>query len=172
MVGMGALMSSGIGAVAIIAGAAAIGIMAVAIYGIGKAMQQLSNPLQSFASTMPMLPSFGAQILDFGKSIIDMPIDGIYATADAMNKLAESIGNVVNNTGALTALPQLQNYNIAGIGAESNNESFNQPSNAEIVNRLDRLILLLEHGADIRINEKQIGVWLGKMTSKINSIEN
>jgi hypothetical protein len=42
----------------------------------------------------------------------------------------------------------------------------------DVLQRLDKLIALIENGADIRINEKKIGVWLGKYTSKVNSLEN
>lgn len=174
MVGLGAIMSSGVGAVAILLGAAAIGIMAVAFYGLGKAVQALAPSLATIAGIGPALPAIGEQLTAFGASIIAMPIDGILATADAMGKLAESIGLVATNMQSLTALTTVPQFNLNTIPIEGGSTGgFGvQSSTQDITTRLDRLILLIEQGADIRLNEKQIGIWMGKMQSKINSIEN
>lgn len=101
LAGVGAIMSSGIGAVAILAGAAAMIVIAGALYILGKALQEVSIGFQSLNMIQPILTG-----------LISM-VGGIFELAGAFTGLAASLGLIAIS--GIAALPAL--LGLAAVGA-------------------------------------------------------
>jgi len=74
-------------------------------------------------------------------------------------------------------LPVLANASKLGVmgntgGGDTEGTGGVTNSQAEVLAELRAIRELLEQGADIRINEKMIGRWMGKYQSSVNTLEN
>ena len=102
VMGLGMIMSSGVGAVALLAGAAAMIVVAGAIWVLGKAIQEM-------AIGFAMLGVVGSQL----GGLISM-IPGIFGLAAAFVALGASLG--ILGTVGVMALPVLLGLGVAGAG--------------------------------------------------------
>lgn len=99
---VGAIMTSGVGAVAIIAGAAAMLVIAGAMYVLGKALQEISIGFNALGMIQPIL-----------SGLVGM-VTGIFALSAAFGVLAGSLALL--GIAGIAALPALMGLSIAGAG--------------------------------------------------------
>ena len=98
---LGAIMSSGVGAVAILAGAAAMLVVATSVYVLGKALQEM-------ATGFSMISTLGTQL----SGLISI-IPGIFGLAAAFTTLGASLAVIA--VAGMAALPAL--LGMAAVGA-------------------------------------------------------
>ena len=82
VVALGVLMSSGVGAVAILAGAAAMVVMAGALYILGKAMQEIGGGLSAI----------GEGVVNIGNTVTGEMIGLLYSLGPALASAAAGVG--------------------------------------------------------------------------------
>jgi hypothetical protein len=102
VMGLGLIMSSGVGAVAILAGAAAMLVVAASVYVLGKALQEMGAGFSALGQIQPIV-----------SGLVSM-VGGIGLLAVAFTGLAGSLALL--GTAGLLALPTLMGLGVAGAG--------------------------------------------------------
>ena len=156
---VGAIMMSGVGAVAIIAGAGAMAIMAGTLWILGKALQEIATPMDmlsigigNLAMNVGILPKIGSGFASMA--------GGIVALAGSMLLLTPFLPGLL----ALSTIGGTVTTKTATTGTKTSNE--------DITNELKMIRALIEQGANINIDKNKVGSWLGKYYSTVRSIEN
>lgn len=148
---LGAIMSSGVGAVAILAGAAAIGIIAGSLYVLGAAIEKISGGLGEIANL--------GSAFDFASIGIDKMAASIYKLSEALQSIeTEKVEElkalvattalaapVVAATGAITDLIQ----GIAGTGDAG--------TDTETIKKLDAILTAIKEGGDVYLDSSKVG---------------
>jgi len=170
---LGVVMTSGVGAIAIIAGAAAMLIMAAALLVLGIAIQQMGK---GFDMMREGLTGMGEVLMPL---IVMLP--GIIALSGALTALGLSM--IPLAAGALLLLPalpvlktlaELGQLNLFGGGSATTTTSAGETpemaeSNTKVVEKLDELITLVKQGGVLNIDGKKAGEYisLASITSNL-----
>jgi len=96
---------------------------------------------------------------------------GFAAMGAGLIPFALGLGLITPLIPIISLLNGLGSIGISTKSKESS-KSTESASNKDITDRLDKLIEILMSGADINIDGRQIGKWLGKHHSSVNLIEN
>jgi hypothetical protein len=149
---LGVIMSSGVGAVAIIAGAAAMVIVAAAVYVLGKALQEMAT---AFDMMLPMTESLMSLV---------MIIPGLVALASTFGLLSVGIATMAASLLVLTpVLPALLALGSLApvVGALTGNASSDSPaatsSSDSVIEKLDELITVVKAGGTINLDGRKVG---------------
>jgi len=149
---LGFIMSSGVGALAIIAGAAAMVIVAAAVYVLGKALQEMAK---AFDMMLPMTDSLLSLV---------MIIPGLVALAYTFGLLAVGISTMAASLLILTpVLPALLALGSLApvVGALTGNASSDSPaatsSSDSVIEKLDELISVVKAGGAINLDGRKVG---------------
>jgi len=161
---IGAIMMSGVGALAIVAGAGAMLIMASALLVLGIAIQQISKGMESFVPTIQTLAPMS---------------EGIFKLAGAFTALGVSMGAMALGALALIpALPVLMTLaaigalggNVLGGGGEKTAANGESPVELKLIEtnaKLDKLIEIMGEGGIIAENLHGIKRNTGDFTDSI-----
>lgn len=151
---IGAIMSSGVGAVAILAGAAAMIVIAGALYVLGKALQEISIGFQAMSTIQPIL-----------SGLISM-VGGIFALAGAFTALSASLGLIaISGIAALPALLGLAAvgtglgvlFNALGGGETSGVENGSLSEyESSMLSKMDALINEVAKGRDVYLDKEKV----------------
>lgn len=148
---LGVIMSSGVGAVAILAGAAAMVIVAAAVYVLGKAIQEMAS---GFGMMIPMTDSLLSLV---------MIIPGLIALAYTFGLLSVGIATMAASLLILTpVLPALLALGSLApvVGALTGNTSSDKPatsSSDSVIEKLDELITVVKAGGAIKLDGRKVG---------------
>ena len=146
---LGALMSSGVGAVAILAGAGAMLIVAAAVYVLGKALQEMAKGFDSMGSITTQLTNLvllAPSMLLAAAGFVAMGY-GLIALSAGLLLLAPMLP-VLMALGGLTAI----GMSLNGEGSDSKDGGDNI-----IAQKLDTLIELISKGGTINMDGKKVG---------------
>lgn len=164
---LGAIMSSGVGAVAILAGAAAMIVVAASVYILGKAIQEMAigfSAMETIGSTISGLVSM---------------IGGISSLTASFIGLAGSLALL--GTAGLIALPALMGLSIAseGLGfiADIMGVSKSEPTTAiqsdtiseyhtQMLSKMDKLINAVQTNKDVYLDKEKVTSIVMKTSEK------
>jgi hypothetical protein len=143
---VGAIMMSGVGAVAILAGAAAIAVMAGGLFILGKALQEIGTGMNLMAPALTVLDSLGSKAAALGT--VQASLMGI---ADGLREISDA------GTGAI---PVLDKMVALGSGANSIGESkskADEGSLAAVEAKLSELVAAVKAGGNVYIDSNKVG---------------
>jgi hypothetical protein len=162
---VGAIMSSGVGAVAILAGAAAMIVIAGALWILGKALQEISIGFQAMGTIQPIL-----------SGLISM-VGGIFALAGAFTALSASLGLIAIS--GIAALPALLGLAAVGagmgmlfgaLGMGSENSGVEQGSLSEyessMLSKMDALINEVAKGRDVYLDKEKVTAVISRTSER------
>ena len=155
VMGLGLIMSSGVGAVAILAGAAAMLVVAASVYVLGKALQEMGAGFSALGQIQPIV-----------SGLVSM-VGGIGLLALAFTGLAGSLALL--GTAGLLALPTLMGLGIAGaglgmlvnaVGGESQSSGVETESISEyqstMLTKMDDLINAVKTNKDVYLDKEKV----------------
>lgn len=155
VMGLGLIMSSGVGAVAILAGAAAMLVVAASVYVLGKALQEMGAGFSALGQIQPIV-----------SGLVSM-VGGIGLLAVAFTGLAGSLALL--GTAGLLALPTLMGLGIAGaglgmlvnaVGGESQSSGVETESISEyqstMLTKMDDLINAVKSNKDVYLDKDKV----------------
>ena len=148
---LGVLMSSGVGAVAIIAGAAAMVIVASSVYILGKALQEMASGF----SMMGDLTSQIGQLVTIAPGMA-LAAAGFLAMGVGIAGMAAGLALITPMLPTLLALGALAPA-IGGLTGASSTSSGKANGSSEIAEKLDTLIDLISKGGTINMDGKKVG---------------
>lgn len=160
---VGAIMMSGVGAVAILAGAGAFVIMSGALFILGKALQQIAPPMESFSTHIAQLAEHASDMPMIGSGFAAMGL-GIMSLVGSLIALTPLIPVL----GALTALNAVNAEINARGGTTVEHETKRDP----VLEELKAIRKLIEQGSEIKLGQDKVGRWFGKQQSTANALEN
>ena len=149
---LGVLMSSGVGAVAIIAGAAAMVIVASSVYILGKALQEMASGF----SMMGDLTSQIGQLVTIAPGMA-LAAAGFLAMGVGIAGMAAGLALITPMLPTLLALGALAPA-IGGLTGASSTSSGKANGSSEIAEKLDTLIDLISKGGTINMDGKKVDV--------------
>ena len=150
---VGAIMTSGVGAVAILAGAAALVIMAGGLYVLGKALQEVGEGMNLMEPALALVSSIGdkaAGLATVGASLLGIAA-GLREIADA-------------GTGAIPVLQKINALGGGGSAGESTERtiggvtrSSNEEGTVALAAKMDALIAAVKAGGDVYLDSNKVG---------------
>lgn len=165
LAGIGAIMTSGIGAVAILAGAAAMLVIASSLFVLGKALQEISIGFQALNMIQPILGG-----------LVSM-VGGIFALAGAFTALSASLGLIaISGIAALPALLGLAAvgagmgmlFGALGMGGETTGVENGSLSEYEssMLSKMDALITEVAKGRDVYLDREKVTAVVTKTSER------
>ena len=155
VMGLGLIMSSGVGAVAILAGAAAMLVVAASVYVLGKALQEMGAGFSALGQIQPIV-----------SGLVSM-VGGIGLLAVAFTGLAGSLALL--GTAGLLALPTLMGLGVAGaglgmlvnaVGGEGQSSGVETESVSEyqstMLTKMDDLINAVKTNKDVYLDKEKV----------------
>jgi len=149
--GLGLIMSSGVGAVAILAGAAAMVVVAGSVYILGKALQEMAT---AFDMMLPMTESLMGLV---------MIVPGLVALASTFGLLSVGIASMAASLLVLTpVLPALLALGSLApvVGALTGTTATEAPAAStsdSVIEKLDELITVVKAGGTINLDGRKVG---------------
>jgi len=149
--GLGLIMSSGVGAVAILAGAAAMVVVAGSVYILGKALQEMAT---AFDMMLPMTESLMGLV---------MIVPGLVALASTFGLLSVGIASMAASLLVLTpVLPALLALGSLApvVGALTGTTTTEAPAAStsdSVIEKLDELITVVKAGGTINLDGRKVG---------------
>ena len=154
---VGAIMMSGVGALAILAGAAAIVIMAGGLFILGKALQEVGEGMQMMEPALSLVASIGDKAM--GLMTVGASLMGIAA---GLREIASA------GTGAIPVLDKINA--LAGGGNKSVGEAKGKEkegSMAALEAKFDTLIEIVKQGTTITLDGAKISTSVNRNLPKI-----
>ena len=142
---VGAIMTSGVGAIAIVAGAAAIVIMAGGLYVLGKALQEVGEGMALMEPALALVSSIGDKAA--GLATIGASLMGI---AGGLKEIAAA------GAGAIPVLDSLANLGGSRSVGEAKNKS-DEGSLAAVEKKLEDLIAAVRAGGNVYMDSNKVG---------------
>jgi len=143
---VGAIMMSGVGAVAILAGAAAITVMAGGLFILGKALQEIGEGMNLMTPALTVLDSLGSKAAALGT--VQASLMGI---ADGLREISDA---------GIGAIPVLDKLVALGSGGNSIGESktkVEEGSLAAVEAKLTELISVVKSGGHVYLDSNKVG---------------
>jgi hypothetical protein len=169
LAGVGAIMMSGVGAVAILAGAAAMLVIAASLYVLGKALQEIAIGFHAMEMIQPIL-----------SGLVSM-VGGILMLAGAFGVLAASLAVLaVSGIAALPALLGLAAvgagmgmlFSVLGIGDDESStgggatkESLSEYESS-MLSKMDALINEVAKGRDVYLDRDKVTAVVSRTTER------
>lgn len=142
---VGAIMMSGVGAVAILAGAAAIVVMAGGLFILGKALQEIGTGMNLMTPALTVLDNLGSKAAAL--ATVQASLMGI---ASGLKEISDA------GTGAIPVLDKLVNLGSGGGSIGESKSKAEEGSLAEVGKKLDALIQVVKQGGNIYMDGKHI----------------
>ena len=161
---LGSIMSSGVGAIAIIAGAAAMLIVAAAVYVLGKAIQEMAigfsmmgeigNAITELSGLGPAFIMIAAGFAAMGAGLIPFAfglaaITPFLPTLIALAAMGTALGYV---TGALGGGGESGSDGEAGIDGANGNDG-----NGKLIEKIDDLIAAVKQSGNVILDGRKVG---------------
>jgi hypothetical protein len=143
---VGAIMMSGVGAVAILAGAAAIAVMAGGLFILGKALQEIGAGMNLMAPALTVLDSLGSKAAALGT--VQASLMGI---ADGLREVSEA------GTGAIPVLDKLVALGSGGNSIGESKSKAEEGSLAAVEAKLVELITVVRAGGNVYLDSNKVG---------------
>lgn len=140
---VGAIMMSGVGALAILAGAAAIVIMAGGLFILGKALQEVGEGMQMMEPALSLVASIGDKAM--GLMTVGVSLMGIAA---GLREIASA------GAGAIPVLDKINT--LAGGGNKSAGEAKGKGEKSSLEEKIDNLVTELSKNQviNVKVGEK------------------
>jgi hypothetical protein len=165
LAGVGAIMTSGVGTVAILAGAAAMLVIASSLFVLGKALQEISIGFQALNTIQPIL-----------SGLVSM-VGGIFMLAGAFTALSASLGLIaISGIAALPALLGLAAvgagmgmlFGALGLGGENSGVENGSLSEYEssMLSKMDALINEVAKSRDVYLDKEKVTAVVSKTSER------
>lgn len=143
---VGAIMMSGVGAVAILAGAAAIAVMAGGLFILGKALQEIGQGMNLMAPALIVLDSLGSKAAAL--ATVQASLMGI---ASGLREISDA------GTGAIPVLDKLVALGSGGGSIGESKSKADEGSLAAVEARLSELVAAVKAGGNVYIDSNKVG---------------
>lgn len=143
---VGAIMMSGVGAVAILAGAAAIVVMAGGLFILGKALQEIGEGMNLMSPALVVLDSLGSKAAAL--ATVQASLMGI---ASGLREISDA------GTGAIPVLDKLVALGSGGGSIGESKSKADEGSIAGMEAKLAELIAVVKAGGNVYIDSNKVG---------------
>lgn len=143
---VGAIMMSGVGAVAILAGAAAIVVMAGGLFILGKALQEIGEGMNLMSPALTVLDSLGSKAAAL--ATVQASLMGI---ASGLKEISDT------GTGAIPVLDKLVALGSGGGSIGESKSKADEGSIAGMEAKLAELIAVVKAGGNVYLDSNKVG---------------
>jgi hypothetical protein len=155
---VGAIMMSGVGALAILAGAAAIVIMAGGLFILGKALQEVGEGMQMMEPALSLVASIGDKAM--GLMTVGASLMGIAA---GLREIASA------GTGAIPVLDKINALAGGGNKSVGGAKGKEEGTMAALEAKFDTLIALVKQGTTINLDGSKIATSVNRNLPRVQT---
>jgi hypothetical protein len=155
---VGAIMMSGVGALAILAGAAAIVIMAGGLFILGKALQEVGEGMQMMEPALSLVASIGDKAI--GLMTVGASLMGIAA---GLREIASA------GTGAIPVLDKINTLAGGGNKSVGGAKGKEEGTMASLEAKFDTLIALVKQGTTINLDGTKIATSVNRNLPRVQT---
>jgi hypothetical protein len=155
---VGAIMMSGVGALAILAGAAAIVIMAGGLFILGKALQEVGEGMQMMEPALSLVASIGDKAI--GLMTVGASLMGIAA---GLREIASA------GTGAIPVLDKINTLAGGGNKSVGGAKGKEEGTMAALEAKFDTLIALVKQGTTINLDGSKIATSVNRNLPRVQT---
>ena len=156
---VGAIMMSGVGALAILAGAAAIVIMAGGLFILGKALQEVGEGMQMMEPALSLVASIGDKAM--GLMTVGASLMGIAA---GLREIASA------GAGAIPVLDKINTLAGGGNKSVGGAKGKEEGTIAALEAKFDTLIALVKQGTTINLDGSKIATSVNRNLPRVQTV--